>query len=81
MFESFVTRFVINTKVSKGMRSLMTVQKGKNEMLSNYNRRYCELYNEIEGCLEELAVVSYTLGLSLSEKLWDNLTLNPPTDL
>ena len=39
------------------------------------------MYNEIEDCLEKLDVVSYKLGLTLGEKLWENLTLNPPTNL
>ena len=39
------------------------------------------LYNEIERCSKELAVVNYKLNLTSGEKLWDNLTLNPSTDL
>ncbi|GFS33142.1 hypothetical protein Acr_00g0026580 [Actinidia rufa] len=40
-----------------------------------------ETYNEIEECSEELAVASYKLGLTPGERLWENLTLNPPTNL
>ena len=50
-------------------------------MIRNYIKRYWETYNDIEKCLEELAVASYKLGLTLGERLWKNLTLNPPTDL
>ena len=39
------------------------------------------MYNEIEVCSEELVVVSYKLGLTPGEKLWDDLTLNPLNDL
>ncbi|GFZ12693.1 hypothetical protein Acr_23g0010780 [Actinidia rufa] len=35
----------------------------------------------IEECLEELVVVNYKLGLTPSEKLWADLTLDPPVDL
>ena len=70
--ESFVAQFVINTKVLKGMSSLITLWKGKNKMLYNYSKRYWELYNKIQSCLEEL-----TVRMTMSEKLWDDLTLNP----
>ena len=43
------------------MSFLLTFHKRKNETLHNYNKRYWELYNEIEGCSEELVVVSYKL--------------------
>ena len=50
-------------------------------MLCNYSKRYWELYNEIDGCSEELIVLSYKLRLMPEEKLWDDLTLKPPTEL
>ena len=78
-FESFVAQFVINTKAPKGVTSLLTLRKGKNESLHNYSKRYWELYNKIE-CSEELAVVSYKLRLITGE-LWVELALNPPADL
>ncbi|GFZ03447.1 hypothetical protein Acr_16g0000710 [Actinidia rufa] len=79
--ESFVARFVINTKAPKGIGSLLTLRKGKNESIRNYSKRYWETYNEVEECSEELVVVSYKLRLTLGERLWENLALNPPIDL
>ena len=81
LFESFVPRLVINTKAPNGVNSFLTLYKGKNDMLLNYNKRYWELYNKNENCLEELTVVSYKLRLTLGEKLWVDLTLNPLVDL
>ena len=40
LFESFVARFVINTRASKGVNSLLTFHKGNNETLINHNKRY-----------------------------------------
>ena len=54
---------------------------GNNELFRNYRKHYWELYNEIKECSEELAVVSYKLELTLGEKLWEDMTLNPPADL
>ena len=81
MIESFVARFMINTKAPKGVGSLLIMKKGKNKMIHNYRKRYWKTYNEIEECSEELAVASYKLGLTLGKRLWENVTLNPPTDL
>ncbi|GFS31847.1 hypothetical protein Acr_00g0019520 [Actinidia rufa] len=62
--ESFVARFVINTKAPKAVGSLLTLKKEKNESIRNYSKRYWETYNEIEKCSEEMAVASYKLELS-----------------
>ena len=59
----------------------MTIKKGKNDRLNNRNKSFLELYNKINGCLEELVVVSYKLELMLKEKLWDDLMLEPLIDL
>ncbi|GFZ08576.1 hypothetical protein Acr_20g0003840 [Actinidia rufa] len=79
--ESFVARFVINTKAPKAIGSLLTLKKGRNESIRNYNKRYWETYNKIEECSEEMAVVSYKLGLAPEDRLWENQTLDPPTGL
>ena len=36
--ESFVARFVINTKVPKGEGSLLNLRKGKNETIKHYSK-------------------------------------------
>ncbi|GFY80910.1 hypothetical protein Acr_01g0007190 [Actinidia rufa] len=79
--ESFVAQFIINTKAPKGVGSLLTLGKGKNESIRNYNMWYWETYNEIEEFSKDLAVVSSKLGLIPRERLWENLTLNPQTNL
>ncbi|XP_057466148.1 uncharacterized protein LOC130755691 [Actinidia eriantha] len=79
--ESFIARFVINTKAPKAVGSFLTLRKGKNESIRNYSKRYWETYNEIEECSEEMAVASYKLGLAPEDKLWENLTLDPPNGL
>ena len=79
--ESFIARFVINTKAPKGFDSLLTLTKGKSESLGNYNKCYWETYNEIEECLEELVVTNYKLGLIPGEKIWENSMLSLSVDL
>ena len=38
------------------------------------------MFNEIEKCFEELAVISYKLGLIPGDKLWEDLMLSPAAD-
>ena len=38
--KSFVAQFVINTKGPKGVDLLLTLRKGKNEIIRNYSKRY-----------------------------------------
>ncbi|GFS35828.1 cyclin B2;1 [Actinidia rufa] len=40
--ESFVARFVINTKAPKAVGSLLTLKKGRNESIRSYSERYWE---------------------------------------
>ncbi|GFZ16802.1 hypothetical protein Acr_26g0000720 [Actinidia rufa] len=61
--------------------SLLTLRKGKNELIRNDSKCYWETYNEIEECSEELVVSSYKLRLTPREILWENLTLDPLVDL
>ncbi|GFY88776.1 hypothetical protein Acr_06g0007160 [Actinidia rufa] len=67
--ESFVARFVINTKAPKVVGSLLMLKKGRNESIRNYSKRYWEMYNEIEECSEDMAVASYKLGVSPGDKV------------
>ena len=61
---------MINMKAPKGVGSLLTLRKGKNESIRNYNKQYWKTYNEIKECSEELAVASYKLRLTPWERLW-----------
>ena len=61
---------MINTKAMKGVGSLLTLRKGKNEMICNYSKRYWETYNEIKECFEELAVGIYKLRLTPKRGSW-----------
>ncbi|GFY88833.1 hypothetical protein Acr_06g0007730 [Actinidia rufa] len=69
--ESFVAQFVINTKAPKGVRSHLTLRKGKNESIRNYNKRYWKTYNKIEECSKELALASYKLKQTPRESFWE----------
>ena len=78
---SFVAKFVTNTRAPKGVGSFLTLKKGKTELLRNYNKHYWKTFNEVKECSEEFAVASYKLGLTLGERIWEDLTLCLLADL
>ncbi len=47
------------------------------ESLKSYSSRYWEVYNEVDGCTEEIAIKTFKLGLDLDSKLRQNLTKRP----
>ncbi|GFS36525.1 hypothetical protein Acr_00g0046500 [Actinidia rufa] len=55
--------------------------RAKPSLLQELQKAVLETNNEIEECSEELAMASYKLRLTPRERLWENLTLNPSTDL
>ncbi|GFS33850.1 Zn-dependent exopeptidases superfamily protein [Actinidia rufa] len=65
--KSFVARFVTNTKAPKGVGSLLSLGKSRTKSLRNYNKRYWKTFNEIEKCLEELAVEMFA---RIEDDIW-----------
>jgi hypothetical protein len=81
MAEAFVGRFITNSWRPKGMDSFMTIKLGDNESIKDYWARFCETYNDIDGCGEDMAVRTFKLGLPPSTGLRQSLTKCPPASL
>ena len=47
------------------------------ESLKSYSLRYWEVYNEVDGCTEEIAIKIFKLGLDLESELRHNLSRRP----
>ena len=54
---------------------------GVGETLRNYASRYWELYNEIGGGNERIAVSTFRMGLPENLELRKSLTKKPPEDM
>ena len=81
MAEAFVRRFITNSRRPKGMDTLMMMKLGDNESIKDYSARFCETYNDIDGCGEDMEAWTFKLGLPLSTGLRQSLTKRPPTSL
>ena len=81
MAEAFVARFITNSRRPKGVDSLLTMKLGDNESIKDYSTRFWEVYNDTDGCGEDLAMQTFMLGLSLNTELHQSLTKRPLTTL
>ena len=63
------------------MDALLSMKMGARETLHSYANRYWELYNEIGGGNEKIAVSTFQLGLPEDSELRDSLTRRPPEDI
>lgn len=57
----------------------MTMRKGKS--LKTYSNKYWELFNEIDGDFEDMAVRTFKMGLSMNSDLRKSLIMKPVQDM
>ncbi|KAG5545201.1 hypothetical protein RHGRI_017625 [Rhododendron griersonianum] len=64
--------------------SLLSLKKTGDETLRQYANRYCDMFNEIEGCMQyqKVAVSSFKNGLDESSReAYQDFYLHPPKDM
>ena len=59
MAKAFVSRFITNNRRPREVDSLLSISMKDFESLKNYTPRFWELYNEVDGCSEEIAVKTF----------------------
>ena len=57
----------------------MTMRKGKS--LKTYSNKYWELFNEIDGDFEDMAVRTFKMGLPMNSDLRKSLIMKPAQDM
>ena len=72
--EAFVSRFITNSRKPKEFDSLMSMRMKDSESLKSYSLRYWEVYNEVDGGTEEMAIKTFKLGLNPKSELRHNLS-------
>ena len=81
MAEAFVSQFITNSRKSKEFDSFLSMIMKDSESLKSYSSRYWEVYNEMDGCMEEIAVKTFKLGLDPDFELRQNLTRRPAKNM
>jgi hypothetical protein len=72
--EAFVSRFITNNRKPKEFASLMSMRMKDSESLKNYSARYWEVYNEVDGDTEDMAMKTFKEGLHPESELRHSLS-------
>ena len=72
--QAFGSRFITSSRVPWPLDSLMSLSMREGETLKAYSDRYWEMYNEIEGNYDDVAISTFKRGLSTEHGLRKSLT-------
>ncbi|XP_030923177.1 uncharacterized protein LOC115950067 [Quercus lobata] len=81
LIQEFDARFVTCSWVPQLVDALLSTKMRVGETLRSYASRYWELYNEIGGGNEKIAVSTFRIGLLEDSELWESLTKRPLEDM
>ena len=74
---AFRARFMTCNWVPRPLDSLLLISMKEGETLKNYMDKYWEIYNEIDGDFDDVAVRAFKVGLLTHSNLWKSLTMKP----
>ena len=74
---AFGARFVTCSRVPHPLDSLLSMVMREGETLKNYSNRYWEMFNEIDGDFEDVAIRTFKVDLPTEHKLRKSLTKKP----
>ena len=73
--------FITCSKVPRPLDSLLSLSMWDGETLKAYSDKYWEMYNEIEGNFDDVAISTFKSGLPTEHGLRKSLTGKPVTSL
>ena len=79
--QSFCSRFIICSRVPQPLDFLLSMTMRKGESVKAYAERYWEMFNEIDGDFDEVAIRTFKVGLPPKHSLRKSLTSKPVTSL
>ena len=79
--QSFCSRFITCSRVPQPLDSLLSISMNDGESIKVYFERYWEMFNEIDGDFDEVAIKTFKVGLLVEHGLRKSLTGKPVTSL
>ena len=79
--QSFCSRFITCSRVLQPLDSLLSMSMREGESVKAYAERYWEMFNEIDGDFDEVAIRTFMVGLPSEHGLRKSLTGKPVTSL
>ena len=78
---AFGARFITYSRVPRSLESLLSMSMREGETLKTYSNRYWEMFNEIEGKHDDVAISTFKAGLPTEHDLRKSLTGKPVTSV
>ena len=79
--QSFYSRFITCSRVPQPLDSLLSMTMREGESMKAYAERYWEMFNEIDGDFDEVAIRTFKVGLPSEHGLRKSLTGKSVTSL
>ena len=79
--QSFCSRLITCSRVPQPLDSLLSMSMREGESVKAYSERYWEMFNEIDGNFDKVAIKTFKVGLPFEHGLRKTLTGKPVTNL
>ena len=79
--QAFGSRFIMCSKVPQPLASLLSLSMREGETLKTYSDRYWEMFNEIDGNFDDVAISTFKLSLPVEHGLRKSLIGKPITSV
>ena len=79
--QAFGSRFITCSRVPRPLDSLLPLSMRQGETLKSYSDQYWEMYNEIDGNFDDVAISTFKVGLPAEHDLRKSLTGKPVTNI
>ena len=79
--QSFGARFITCSRVPLPLGSLLSMSMREEETLKAYSDRYWEMFNEMDGSYDDVAISTFKVGLPTEHDLRKSLTNKPVTSM
>ena len=79
--QAFGSRFITCSRVPRPLDSLLYLFVREGETLKMYSNRYWEMYNEIDGNFDDVAISTFKVDLPVEHDLRKSLISKPVTSV
>ena len=79
--QAFGSHFVTNSKAPRPLSALLLLSMSDGETLKAYSGRYWEMYNEMDGNFDDVAINTFKKSLPAKHGLRKSLTGKPTTSV
>ena len=79
--QAFGSCFIMCSRVPRPLDSLLSLSMRKGETLKMYLDKYWEMYNEIDGDFDDVAISTFKVSLLIEHSLRKSLTGKPVTSM